>query len=66
MANFVITLSKLTGPANYSFWKIHIKSNFTLIMYPGAIFTAEDMLNALILSQTTDINEIAKRNFLSF
>ena len=30
----------------------------------NTIFTADDMLNALALSQTTDIDEINRRNFL--
>jgi len=66
MANFVATLSKLTGLANYLFWKIYVKSIFALIIYFGAIFTAKDMLNTLVLSQTTDVNKVTKRNFLSF
>ena len=65
MANFVATLPKLTSPVSYSFWKIHIKSNFALITYLEVIFTANDILNALVLSQTTNINEIVRRNFLS-
>jgi len=64
MANFVATLPKLTGPASYSFWKIHVKSTFTLITYLKAIFTTNDMLNTSALPQTTNVNEIAKRNFL--
>jgi len=37
-----------------------------VITYLGAIFIAEDMLNALVFSQTTDIDEVIKRNFLDF
>ena len=50
MANFIATLPKLTGTADYSFWKIHIKSTFALITYFEAIFTTDDMLNFLVLS----------------
>jgi len=64
IANFVTTLSKLTSPADYPFWKIHVKSTLALITYSEAIFTADDMLNVLVLSQTTDVDEIARRNFL--
>jgi len=64
MVNFVATLPKLTGPTNYSFWKIHVKSTFTLITYLKAIFTTNDMLNTSALPQTTNVDEIAKRNFL--
>jgi len=64
IANFVITLFKLTSPANYLFWEIHVKLTFALNTYSGAIFTAENMLNTLALSQTTDVNEITRRNFL--
>ena len=66
MANFVATLSKLTGFVDYLFWKICIKSTLTLITYSGALFTAEDMLNALVLSQTTDVDEVTRRNFMGF
>jgi len=31
MANFIATLPKLTGPADYPFWEIHVKS--TLAYY---------------------------------
>ena len=31
-----------------------------------AVFTTEDMLSASSFSQTIDVNEITKRNFLSF
>jgi len=64
MANFIATLPKLTGLANYPFWKIHIKSILALITYSGAVFTVDDMLNASVLPQTTNMDEIAKRNFL--
>jgi len=50
MANFIATLPKLTGTADYSFWEIHIKSTFALITYFEAIFTTDDMLNVLVLS----------------
>ena len=49
MANFVATLPKLTGPTNYSFWKIYVKSTFTLITYLKAVFTTNDMLNTSVL-----------------
>ena len=65
MANFITTFSKLTGPTDYPFWEIYIKSTLAFIIYPGAVFTADNMLNALALSQTTNVNKIAKRNFLS-
>ena len=65
MANFITTFSKLTGPTDYPFWEIYIKSTLAFIIYPRAVFTADNMLNALALSQTTNVNEIAKRNFLS-
>jgi len=64
MANFITTLPKLTSPTNYSFWKICVKSTLALITYPEAVFTTNDMLNALELSQTTNVDEIARRNFL--
>jgi len=64
IANFITTLPKLTSLANYSFWKICIKSTLTLITYSRAIFIANNMLNTLALYQTTDMDEIAKRNFL--
>jgi len=50
--------------ADYPFWKIHVKSILVLITYTRAIFTADDMLNTLALPQTTDIDEITRRNFL--
>ena len=55
MANFVTTLSKLTSLADYPFWEICVKSTLALITYSGAVFTVDDMLNALTLSQTTDV-----------
>ena len=65
MANFIAALPKLTGPTNYPFWEICVKLTLALIIYPEAVFTADDMLNASALPQTTDVNEIARRNFLS-
>ena len=65
MANFVATLPKLTSPADYSFWGIHIKSTLALITYFRTVFITDDMLNALALPQTTDVDKIARRNFLS-
>jgi len=53
MANFVTTLFKLTSPTDYPFWEICVKSTLALITYSKAVFTAEDMLNASALSQTT-------------
>ena len=64
MANFVATLPKLTSLTDYPFWKICIKSTLALITYPKAVFTANNMLNTLVLPQTTNIDKIAKRNFL--
>ena len=64
MANFVATLPKLTSLANYPFWKTHVKLTLTLITYPGAILTAEGMLNALALPQTTNMDEVTRRDFL--
>jgi len=64
IANFIATLLKLNGSANYSFWKICIKSTLALIIYPGAVFTTNNMLNALALPQITNVDEIARRNFL--
>ena len=49
MANFITTLPKLTGPVDYPFWKVHVKSTLTLIIYSRAVFTADNMLNALVL-----------------
>ena len=66
MANFVAILPKLTGLANYSFQEIHIKSTLALIIYSGAIFTVNDMLNDLTLSQTTDVDKTIRRIFLGF
>ena len=64
MANFVTTLPKLTSPANYSFYEICVKSTLALIIYFGAIFTTNDILNALALPQIIDIDEITRKNFL--
>ena len=64
MANFITTLPKLTGPADYSFWKVHVKLTLALIICLRAVFTTDDMLNALALPQTTNVDEIVKRNFL--
>ena len=66
MANFIATLPKLTGAADYSFWEIYIKSIFALITYFEAVFTTDDILNVSVLSQITNINEMARRNFLGF
>jgi len=66
IANFVTILSKLTSLANYFFQKICIKSALSLTTYFGAIFTTEDMLSALVFLQTTDIDKVTRRNFLSF
>jgi len=66
MANFVTTLSKLTSLANYPFWKIYIKLTLALIAYLRTIFTAKDILNTLVLSQTTNMNKITRKNFLDF
>ena len=41
-----------------------VKSNFALITYSEAVFTAEDILNTLALPQTTDV--VARKNFLGF
>jgi len=61
---FITTLPKLTSLVNYFFWKICVKLILALITYSEAVFTANDMLNALALSQTTDVDEIIRRNFL--
>jgi len=66
MANFVATLPKLTSPADYSFWKIHVKLTSVLITYSRAVLTAENILNASTLPQTTNVDEVTRRNFLSF
>ena len=66
MVNFVITFLKLTNFVDYSFWEIYIKSTLALITYFGAIFTADDILNVPALPQTTNVNEIIRRNFLGF
>ena len=65
MVNFIATLPKLTGSAGYLFWEICVKLTFALITYSEAVFTTDNMLNALALPQTTDVDEIARRNFLS-
>ena len=39
MANFIAILSKLTGLANYLFWKIHVKSTLALITYSSTVIT---------------------------
>ena len=64
MPNFITTLPKHTSPTNYFFWKICVKSTLTLITYPKVVFTTHNMLNTLELSQTTNMNEIARRSFL--
>ena len=64
MANFVITLPKLTSLANYPFLEICVKSILALITYPRVVFATDYMLNTLALPQTTDVDEIARRNFL--
>ena len=64
MPNFITTLPKLTSPTNYSFWKICVKSTLALIIYLEVVFTTHDMLNTLELSQTTNVNDIARRSFL--
>jgi len=63
IANFVTTLLKLTSLADYSFWEIYVKSTLALITYSGAVFTADDILNVSALPQTTNMNEIIRRNF---
>jgi len=65
MANFIATLSKLTGLADYFFWRIYVKLALALITYSEAIFTTEDMLSALAFSQTTNMDKITRKNFLS-
>jgi len=37
MANLIAILSKITSLTNYSFYKIYIKSTFTLITYSGTM-----------------------------
>ena len=66
MANFVATLLKLTSPTSYPFQKIYVKSTLTFITYSKAVFTTEDMLNALALPQATNVDKIIRRNFLGF
>jgi len=65
MDNFIATLPKLTSSANYSFWEICVKSTLVLIIYSRAVFT-DGVLNASALLQTTDVDEIVRRNFLGF
>jgi len=50
MANFITTLPKLTSSTDYPFWKVHVKSTLVLIICLKAVFTTDDMLNALALS----------------
>jgi len=57
IANFVTILSKLTGSANYLFWKIHVKLALALTTHSSTVFTAEDIMNTLALFQATDIDE---------
>ena len=64
IATFVVTLPKLISLTNYSFKKIYVKSTLTLIIYSDAIFTAKDILSTSTLPQTTNIDKVAKRNFL--
>jgi len=64
VANFVNTLSKLTSSVDYPFWEICVKSTLAFITHSEAVFTANNMLNALALPQTTDMDKIARRNFL--
>jgi len=66
MADFFTTLPKLTSPTNYHFWEIHIKLALTFITHSDTIFTADNMLNVSILPQVTDVDKIARRNFLNF
>ena len=65
MANFITTLFKLTSLTNYLFWEIYIKLALALIIYSNTVFITEDILNTIAL-QATDVNKIAKRNFLNF
>ena len=60
MANFVATLFKLISFTSYSFWEIYIKLTLALITYSRAVFTAEDILNALAHSQTTNVDEVTR------
>ena len=64
MVNLIITLSKLTGLANYFFWEIYVKSVLALIIYSDIIFTTKNMLNDLVLSYANDIDKVLRRNFL--
>ena len=66
MANFVTIFLKLTSSTSYIFQEIYIKPTLTLIAYPDTVSNIKDMLNTLILSQTTDMDEIAKKKFLGF
>jgi len=66
IANFVTIFPKLTSPTNYFFKKICVKLILILITYSETIFTTEDMLNVLALPQITDVDEIIRKNFLSF
>ena len=36
------------------------------IIYSGAVFSTDNILNTLVLSQTTNMDKIARRNFLGF
>jgi len=38
--------------------------NIAFITYSGAVFVVDDMLNVSALLQTTNIDEIARKNFL--
>jgi len=44
---------------------VNSNSQLALITYTGAVFTTDDMLNTLALSQTTDVDKIAKEKFLN-
>jgi len=43
-----------------------MKSTLALTTYPGIIFTPEFLLNALALSQATNVNKVTRRKFLGF
>ena len=45
MANFVATLSKLIN----LLWKIYVKLTLAFIINSEAVFTVNEMLNALVL-----------------
>jgi len=64
IANFIATLLKLSGFTDYSFYEIHVKSAITLIIYSSTVFTAKDMLNVFVLTQATDVDEVARKSFL--